>query len=196
MKNWQRYSKITFVKSNLIIGIIFVVIIVAGVGLFIQQQSNQKSPLDNNQTPNLNSQKSTSSPTIQETPTPTPVQTPVQNSSQSGNIVTMSDGLKFQDLSVGTGAEAKSGDTVAVNYLGTLENGTKFDSSYDRNQPFITQIGVGQVIKGWDEGIPGMKVGGKRKLIIPPALGYGNQAQGPIPANSVLIFEVELVSIK
>ena len=104
--------------------------------------------------------------------------------------------LKVEDEVVGTGAEAKSGDTVTVNYVGTLENGTKFDSSYDRNQPFTTQIGVGQVIKGWDQGIPGMKVGGKRKLTIPPELGYGAQSAGSIPPNSTLIFEVELLDVK
>ena len=183
-------------QKNLTVGIV-ILIVIFGLGfLFIQQQTNQKNPLENNQTPNFNPPKSTPTPqpTIQATPSPT--QNPVQNSSQSGNMVTMPDGLKVQDISVGTGAQAKSGDTVAVNYLGTLENRTKFDSSYDRNQPFITQIGVGQVIKGWDEGIPGMRVGGKRKLIIPSELGYGAQGAGPIPPNSTLIFEVELLSIK
>lgn len=144
-------------------------------------------------------------------PTPTPTQTPVptsaiinpqqENPATSGaamdNIQTTSDGLKIQDEVVGGGTQAKSGDTVTVNYLGTLTNGTKFDSSYDRNAPFTTQIGVGQVIKGWDEGIVGMKVGGKRKLIIPPALGYGDQGAGnAIPPNSTLIFEVELLGVK
>ena len=109
---------------------------------------------------------------------------------------TFPDGLITQDLTIGTGPGVKSGDTVVMNYIGTLENGQKFDSSYDRNQPFTTQIGVGQVIKGWDEGVVGMQVGGKRKLIIPAALGYGSEAVGPIPPNSTLIFEVELLSIK
>ena len=87
------------------------------------------------------------------------------------------------------------GDTVSVHYVGTLTNGTVFDSSYSRNQPFTFRVGVGQVIAGWDQGIPGMKVGGKRRLTIPPSLGYGNQAVGSIPANSTLIFDVELLSI-
>lgn len=113
-----------------------------------------------------------------------------------GNVITTTDGLQIQDEAIGTGQEVKSGDTVTVNYLGTLTDGTKFDSSYDRNQPFTTQIGTGQVIKGWDEGIVGMKVGGKRKLIIPPSLGYGDQAAGSIPPNSTLIFEIELLSVK
>ena len=104
--------------------------------------------------------------------------------------------LQIKDEKIGTGAAVKSEDTVVINYTGTLTDGTKFDSSYDRNTPFETQIGVGKVIKGWDEGVIGMKVGGKRKLTIPPALGYGDQATGSIPPNSTLIFEVELVEIK
>lgn len=104
--------------------------------------------------------------------------------------------LKIEDIIVGTGQEAKAGDTVVMNYLGTLEDGTKFDSSYDRGQPFTTQIGVGQVIQGWDEGVPGMKIGGKRKLIIPSQMAYGDRAIGNIPPNSTLIFEVELLDIK
>lgn len=103
--------------------------------------------------------------------------------------------LVSEDLVVGTGATAAVGDTVTVQYVGTLTNGTKFDSSYDRNQPFVFRVGAGQVIAGWDQGVPGMKVGGKRRLTIPPSLGYGNQAVGPIPANSTLVFDIDLVSI-
>jgi FKBP-type peptidyl-prolyl cis-trans isomerase FkpA len=103
--------------------------------------------------------------------------------------------LVIEDLVVGTGATAAVGDTVNVHYVGTLTNGTKFDSSYDRGQTFAFRIGAGQVIAGWDQGVPGMKVGGKRRLTIPPSLAYGNQAVGSIPANSTLVFEVELVSI-
>jgi FKBP-type peptidyl-prolyl cis-trans isomerase len=103
--------------------------------------------------------------------------------------------LGIEDLVVGTGATAAVGDTVSVHYIGTLTNGTKFDSSYDRGQPYPFRIGAGQVIAGWDQGVPGMKVGGKRRLTIPPSLGYGNQAYGPIPANSTLIFDIELISI-
>lgn len=105
--------------------------------------------------------------------------------------------LKIEDLKVGTGSAVKSGDTIKIHYLGTLENGIKFDSSYDRNEPFQTQIGVGQVIKGWDEGVIGMQVGGKRKLTIPSDLGYGSRgAGGVIPPNATLIFELELLEIK
>ena len=105
--------------------------------------------------------------------------------------------LKIEDTLVGTGAKVKSGDTVVMHYTGTLVDGTKFDSSLDRGQPFETQIGVGRVIKGWDQGVPGMKVGGKRKLFIPPALAYGERgAGGVIGPNADLIFEVELLGIK
>lgn len=104
--------------------------------------------------------------------------------------------LKIEDITEGTGPAVKTGDTIRIHYKGTLTNGTKFDSSYDRNEPFETQIGVGTVIKGWDLGVIGMKVGGKRKLTIPPSLGYGDQSAGTIPPNSTLIFEVELVEIK
>lgn len=103
--------------------------------------------------------------------------------------------LHIEDITIGEGEEVKSGDTVVMHYVGTLEDNTKFDSSYDRNEAFITEIGVGRVIQGWDLGVVGMKVGGKRKLIIPPELGYGSRAIGPIPANSTLIFEVELLEI-
>lgn len=104
-------------------------------------------------------------------------------------------GLKIEDQVVGTGVEAKSGDTIIVNYLGTLLNGTKFDSSYDRNQPFSFQLGAGQVIEGWDKGFVGMKVGGKRKLTIPSDMAYGSRgAGGAIGPDEPLIFEVELLS--
>lgn len=105
--------------------------------------------------------------------------------------------MKVEDTVIGTGPEVKKGDTVTVHYTGRLENGTKFDSSLDRGTPFSTVIGVGSVIKGWDEGIPGMKVGGKRKLTIPGALAYGEQGIPPkIPPNATLVFEVELLEIK
>jgi FKBP-type peptidyl-prolyl cis-trans isomerase FkpA len=113
----------------------------------------------------------------------------------SGTTPTGGGTLVIEDLVVGTGATAAVGDLVTVNYVGTLTNGTKFDSSYDRGQPYTFRIGAGQVIAGWDQGLPGMKVGGKRRLTIPPSLGYGGQANGPIPANSTLVFEIELVSI-
>jgi peptidylprolyl isomerase len=109
---------------------------------------------------------------------------------------TMDGGLEVTDLTVGMGAEATNGKTVSVHYVGTLENGTKFDSSRDRGTPFEFTLGAGEVIKGWDQGVLGMKVGGKRKLVIPADLAYGNRAIGNIPANSTLVFEVELLGIK
>ena len=107
-------------------------------------------------------------------------------------------GLRIQDETVGTGAEAVSGKIITVNYTGTLTNGNKFDSSYDRGTSFSFVLGAGQVIQGWEEGVAGMKVGGKRKLVIPPELGYGNQnvGNGLIPPNSTLIFEVELLDVQ
>lgn len=111
-------------------------------------------------------------------------------------IVTTPSGLKYVEIQVGTGAIPKTGQKVTVHYTGTLENGKKFDSSLDRGQPFQFQIGIGQVIKGWDEGLSTMKVGGKRKLIIPPDLGYGSRgAGGVIPGNATLIFTVELLGV-
>lgn len=103
--------------------------------------------------------------------------------------------LQVEDIVVGEGEEVVSGETIRIHYAGTLRDGTPFDSSYDRGEPFETQIGVGQVIKGWDEGVLGMKVGGKRKLTIPPELAYGDRAIGSIPANSTLVFELELLEI-
>lgn len=105
------------------------------------------------------------------------------------------DKYQITDLKVGEGQEVQSGDYVSVHYAGTLVDGTKFDSSYDRGEPFKTRIGVGQVIEGWDMGIVGMKVGGKRKLIIPASLAYGDRSIGIIPANSTLVFEVEVLEV-
>ena len=114
---------------------------------------------------------------------------------------TTASGLVIEELSAGEGAEAKTGSTVSVHYTGWLlyggEKGRKFDSSRDRNEPFDFPLGGGRVIKGWDEGVAGMKVGGSRRLTIPPALGYGARgAGGVIPPNATLIFEVELLGIK
>src|ERR1700694_1078363 len=118
-----------------------------------------------------------------------------QTAAQSKTVTTAS-GLQYEDVVVGTGASPKVGDTVTVHYTGKLVNGTKFDSSVDRGPPFQFVIGVGQVIKGWDEGVVSMKVGGKRHLTIPAALGYGAQGAGrDIPPNATLVFDVELLGV-
>jgi FKBP-type peptidyl-prolyl cis-trans isomerase len=105
--------------------------------------------------------------------------------------------LVIEDLRPGTGAEAKPGQTVSVHYVGTLTSGSKFDSSRDRGKPFDFPLGAGRVIKGWDQGVAGMKVGGLRKLTIPPHLGYGERGfPGAIPPNSTLVFEVELLGVR
>ena len=120
-----------------------------------------------------------------------------QDKKEKKKVITTKSGLKYEDLKEGTGAVAKKGDRVEVHYTGWLaKDGKKFDSSKDRNEPFPFRLGAGEVIEGWDEGVAGMKVGGKRKLIIPPELAYGAKGKGPIPGNAELIFEVELLKIK
>ena len=114
-----------------------------------------------------------------------------------GSEVTLPSGLKYVDTVEGTGATPQKGQTLSVHYKGTLESGKQFDSSYDRGQPMQFRLGLDPMIKGWDEGVSTMKVGGKRKLIVPPKLGYGPQGRPPdIPPNATLIFELELVAIK
>ena len=109
---------------------------------------------------------------------------------------TTSTGLVIEELALGDGAEASAGQSVKVHYTGWLTDGRKFDSSKDRGDPFVFPLGAGHVIRGWDEGVAGMKVGGKRKLTIPPALGYGARgAGGVIPPNATLLFEVELLKV-
>jgi len=120
-----------------------------------------------------------------------------ESSASEGKEITTSSGLQYIDQVVGTGDTAKSGQTVSVHYTGWLTNGKKFDSSVDRGQPFSFRLGVGQVIKGWDEGVQGMKIGGKRKLTIPSNLGYGARgAGGLIPPHATLVFDVELLGVQ
>ena len=117
--------------------------------------------------------------------------------SAPSDIIESVEELKIEDIAVGTGAEAVAGKNVTVHYTGTLTDGTKFDSSLDRGTPFTFSLGAGEVIRGWDQGIAGMKVGGKRKLAIPPSLGYGETGTGGvIPPNATLIFEVELLKVE
>ena len=111
-------------------------------------------------------------------------------------MITTKSGLMYEDKIIGDGKQAKAGDSVSVHYTGWLEDGTKFDSSKDRNQSFRFNLGSGMVIKGWDEGVAGMKIGGVRKLTIPSELGYGSRGAGRvIPPNATLIFEIELLAL-
>ena len=110
------------------------------------------------------------------------------------SMITTASGLQYEEVKIGSGATAKAGNLVSVHYTGWLTDGKKFDSSKDRNEPFEFNLGAGQVIKGWDEGVQGMQVGGVRKLTIPAALGYGARgAGGVIPPNATLVFEVEFL---
>jgi peptidylprolyl isomerase len=140
-------------------------------------------------------QAKTTSTTTTSAPTTTTGSTPMFDEK---NATTTASGLKYIDEVVGTGAAPKAGQQVTVHYTGTLTDGSKFDSSRDRSQPFTFVIGQGQVIKGWDEGVLTMKIGGKRHLIIPPSLGYGARGAGGglIPPNATLIFDVELLGVQ
>lgn len=132
-------------------------------------------------------------PAAKSTPTPVPVPAPTQEA----KVHTLPSGLVYEDLVVGEGQVAEAGHSATVHYTGWLTDGTKFDSSLDRGDPFQFALGAGQVIRGWDEGVQGMRIGGKRKLTIPSELGYGSRgAGGVIPPNATLVFEVELLGLK
>lgn len=119
-----------------------------------------------------------------------------QQAEPEGEVVTTEEGLIYQDVTIGEGAEAQAGDTVTVHYVGQLEDGTVFDASTQRGEPFTFALGAGNVIKGWDIGVAGMQVGGMRVLQIPSHLAYGEQGQGPIPPDATLIFQVQLLKIE
>jgi FKBP-type peptidyl-prolyl cis-trans isomerase len=159
-------------RQRVIIGIIIALVVVL-IGYFVYRDYSSK-----NQTYPIG--------TLDTTP-PTP----------TSNAVTTASGLVYEDLQVGDGATAQTGNTVSVNYTGWLEDGTKFDSSLDRGQPLEFTLGASQVIPGWDEGVQGMKVNGTRLLVIPPELAYGSSGAGSsIPPDATLTFEVQLVGIK
>ena len=167
---------------------IFVVLamfVAAAVLLFVNK--NKKIMADSDNT--------TPTPSADATMEPTPQESPVPQASPVGKVIKLDNGLQYQDMVVGTGAVAKAGNVISVHYAGTLANGTPFDSSYTRGTPFEFTLGNGQVIQGWDIGVAGMKIGGKRRLVIPPSLGYGPNDYGPIPGNSTLLFDVELLKI-
>ena len=153
--------------------VVFIVLIVGVVGILLFTVLFSKAPQEKESSPSSNQQQAEES-------------LPVLEAS-----------LQISDVTVGKGKEAKTGNKVSVHYKGTLLDGTKFDSSYDRGKPFEFVLGAGQVIQGWDQGVGGMKVGGKRKLVIPPLLAYGEQGiPGAIPPNATLMFEVELLDVK
>jgi FKBP-type peptidyl-prolyl cis-trans isomerase FkpA len=142
---------------------------------------------------------SSSSSASSTTPSTTTSAAPSGAEAAGGKVHKLASGLQYEDLTVGSGKMAEPGMNVSVHYTGWLndEARTKFDSSHDRSQPFQFQLGAGQVIKGWDEGVKGMRIGGKRKLTIPPDLGYGARgASGIIPPNATLLFDVELLDVK
>ncbi|MFH1832690.1 MAG: FKBP-type peptidyl-prolyl cis-trans isomerase [Candidatus Levyibacteriota bacterium] len=177
--------------------IIFSIIILIIAGLLIREQilnriQNSGQTLGEVTLPSpIKSQPTTAQNSVS---IPSPTQVLADSAMQSASSAST---LKIQDIKIGTGKEAKTGDTILINYTGTLTDGKKFDSSYDTGKPIEVQIGVGNVIKGWDMGVIGMKVGGQRRLIIPPNLGYGPQGiRDVIPPNATLIFDLELVDVK
>jgi peptidylprolyl isomerase len=170
--------------KNIFIFILVITIVGVAVWFFVQKANNVPSDADLGTLVGDNNE-----------PTPTPSSDKMENTGE--NWVTLPNGLKILDVVIGPGREAKEGDIVAAHYSGTLDNGTKFDSSYDRGEPYAFILGAGQVIKGWDFGLVGMKVGGKRKLIIPPSLGYGDRgAGGAIGPGATLHFDIELMAVE
>lgn len=183
-------------QNKYIAAIMLVALIFGGSLIFINQpQSNTQTQSTNPPPPPASTEATNTTP-----PAPQNINNNTENNNSESkkpmNETTTASGLKKEILKEGTGAEAKAGDTVQVHYTGTLENGSKFDSSLDRGTPFSFKLGSGMVIKGWDEGVAGMKVGEKVKLTIPSSLGYGDGGYPPvIPAKATLIFEIELLKI-
>jgi FKBP-type peptidyl-prolyl cis-trans isomerase len=182
LREQRRAQRIARRNRNRGILIAIIVVVVAAIAIFVIRDYMSKTQAAATPTPASSSSGNYPIGTLDTTP-PTP----------SAAAVTTASGLVYEDLQVGTGAVAKAGDSVTVNYTGWLQDGTKFDSSIDRGQP--SSFSLNGVIPGWSEGVQGMAVGGTRLLVIPPSLGYGSQANGSIPANSTLVFEVQLVSI-
>ncbi len=175
-------------------GVVAVCSLVLAVSVFLNVGTKSEA---------IASQTGQSSSTVSTTPQNAPKnsialgKTTLTEKTNMDNAITTDSGLKYIEIEEGTGDNPTTGKKVVVHYTGTLENGTKFDSSRDRGTPFEFTIGVGQVIKGWDEGVASMKVGGRRQLIIPPGLGYGSRGVGGvIPGNATLIFDVELLDVK
>lgn len=163
-------------KKVIVVTVIIFIVLVGGLYILLQPKKNIE----------IEQEQNNNQPTIEQ---PT-------NEQQTNNQSFQIQNMKIETLKEGTGDVAKKGDTVTVNYVGTLQNGTKFDSSIDRGEPFPFTLGENRVIQGWELGVLGMKAGEKRKLTIPPELAYGSRAMGDkIPANSMLIFEIDLLKI-
>lgn len=174
-------------KNYFFVTLFLAILVVGGTFYLLGSNKTSSNPALDGQPQIGTSQAPQASPNIEATAKPT----------ATGSAQTKMEGLKIEDEKVGTGDLAVAGKKITVNYTGTLTDGTKFDSSYDHGTPFAFNLGAGEVIKGWDQGFAGMKVGGKRKLTIPPELGYGaNGAGGVIPPNATLIFEVELLKVE
>lgn len=186
-------------KFWILLGVAIVVIIVVVLLILRENQIVSIVPaVDKQESAQENVQPETT-PALVETETPPAItSTPEDLTNNKKNMITqLADGLIIEILKPGTGeAVTKAGQNISVHYTGTLTDGTKFDSSLDRGQPFNFVLGAGQVIKGWDEGLVGMKIGEKRKLTIPSNLAYGDNGTGPIPPKATLIFEVELLAIQ
>ncbi len=168
-------------EKNILLIIIAVIAIVGFYFLLQNSQNNENENQEINSSKNSEQQEANSEE---------------ENKEENKEVEKKNQELEIEVLKEGTGEEAKNNDKVTVHYTGTLENGTKFDSSLDRGDPFVFTLGVGDVIKGWDQGVLGMKVGEKRKLTIPSELGYGSRGAGLIPPNATLIFEVELLEVE
>jgi peptidylprolyl isomerase len=172
------------------------VLIVAGIGAFFMIRHEQSNVLlgVNPTTPVAQAPAPTTPPAdIKDTTNTNNTKKPMDDTTKT---ITKADGLKVTIVQAGSGEEAKNGKTVSVHYTGSFADGKKFDSSLDRGAPFSFTLGQGSVIKGWDEGVLGMKVGEKIKIVVPPALGYGPNDYGPIPGNSTLYFDIELLGVK
>ncbi len=187
-------------KSNKLFAVIIGIVILGMVFAFTANPAGQTSIQTPTPPPPVPTEEAKVNSGANETSSATPPpsqQTQTKKENTMTNPSQPIEGLKKEILKEGTGQVAKSGDTVEVHYTGTLENGNKFDSSLDRGTPFSFPLGAGMVIKGWDEGVAGMKVGEKARLTIPASMGYGERGAPPvIPANATLIFEVELLAIK